>query len=258
MCVLPCAACDRGVDVDEVPVGSTVALTREDGGVVQGRLAARDEKLVTVDTGPVSRSVPRDQIADVRPVEGDKPVELPPIARFREYTIPAGTALALEMDSAVTTAASRVNEPVRATLARAVNVGDVQVLPAGAVVRGEIAAIEPAGKVTGRASLTINFNRVEVAGGAAYPINARLGAVAPATKGEDAKKVGIPAVGGAVVGGIIGGKKGAAIGAAIGGGAGTAAVLMTPGEEITLPRGAALSVVLAAPVDVRLPIAPAR
>ena len=254
-CAFVTSSCDRGVDVDDVPLGSSVALTRDDGGVVEGKLAAKDEKLVAVDTGSVTRSVPRDQIADVQPVEADKPVELPSIAKFREYSIAAGTELSLEVDSPVNTATSRVGEPVRARLARAVSAGGVLLLPAGAPVVGEITAIQPSGKVKGRASVTISFNRVE-AGGESYPINARFGATAPSTRADDAKKIGIPAAGGAVVGGIIGGKKGAAIGAAIGGGAGTTAVLMTAGDEITIGRGARLSVVLASPVDVRLPVTP--
>ena len=247
------AGCDTRADVEKVPVGATVQLTRQDGGVVEGKLTSRDEKMVAVDTGPVTRSVPRDQIADVKEVDATKPTELPPIARFREYTIPSGTTLAIELDTPVSTDTSRVNEPVRATLAEAVSINKVQVLPSGSVVTGEIGAIQPAGKVKGRASVTINFTRVE-AGGERYPINARFGAVAPSTKREDAKKIGIPAAGGAVIGAILGGKKGAAIGATVGGGAGATAVLLTAGDEIRLGRGANLSVVLAGPVDVKVPV----
>jgi hypothetical protein len=251
--VLVSAACNRGVDVDDVPVGTAVQLTRDDGGVIQGTLASRDDKAVSVDTGSTTRSVPRDRIADVQPVEPGKPAALPEIAKFREHTVPVGTALDLELDSAVNTASSRVGEPVRGVLAGAISVDGVEVVPAGAAGTRGRAALKPAGTVKGRASVTIQFTRLD-AGGESYPINARFGVVAPATKGEDAKKIGIPAVGGAVVGGILGGKQGAAIGAAIGGGAGTAAVLLTPGEEIVLGRGAKLSVILAQPVEVRTPI----
>ena len=61
--------------------------------------------------------------------------------------------------------------------------------------------------------------------------------VAPATKASDAKTIGIPAAGGAVLGAVLGGKKGAAIGAAVGGGAGTAVVLTTAGKEVGLASG---------------------
>ena len=245
--------CSDRVDVDEIPVGSDVQLTRSDGGVVEGKLTGRDEKAVRVDTGPVTRAVPRDEIADVQPVEASKPTELPPAAKFREYTIPAGTELALDLETPVNTETSRVGDPVRATLRNGITVGNAQVVPAGAVVHGDIGAIQPAGKVKGRASVTLAFSRLEV-GGESVPINARYGAVAPATKEKDAQKIALPAAGGAIVGGLIGGKKGAAVGAAIGAGAGTAHVLSTAGQEITLGRGANMSVVLAGPVDVRVPI----
>jgi hypothetical protein len=78
--------------------------------------------------------------------------------------------------------------------------------------------------------------------------------IAPATKGEDAAKIGIPAAGGAIIGAIIGGKKGAAIGTAIGGGAGATVVLTTHGDEIRLPVGTVLALPLDQALDVRVPI----
>jgi hypothetical protein len=72
---------------------------------------------------------------------------------------------------------------------------------------------------------------------------------------SDAAKIGIPAAGGAIIGGVIGGKKGAAIGTAVGGGGGAAVVLATPGDEIRLAPGAALTLVLDQPIEVRVPIA---
>jgi hypothetical protein len=76
--------------------------------------------------------------------------------------------------------------------------------------------------------------------------------VAPATKGEDATKIGVGAGAGAVIGGILGGGDGAAIGAAIGGGAGTGVVLATKGQEMRLGPGADVSTRLTAPLTVRV------
>jgi hypothetical protein len=53
--------------VEGVAVGTKVEVTRQDGGVVRGSLAARDEKTVKVTVGSTGRSVPRDQIAGVQP-----------------------------------------------------------------------------------------------------------------------------------------------------------------------------------------------
>ena len=93
------AGCSRQPDVEKLPVGTEVQVTRQDGGVVQGTLKARDDEKVNVDTGRVTRTVLRGQIADVRLVDHSspaKPVELPRIAKFREYTVPDGTRLSLE------------------------------------------------------------------------------------------------------------------------------------------------------------------
>jgi len=76
--------------------------------------------------------------------------------------------------------------------------------------------------------------------------------LAPATKGEDAVKIGIGAGAGAVIAGILGGKDGAAKGAAIGGGAGTGVVLATKGQEMRLGLGADVSTKLTAPLTVRV------
>ena len=85
-----------------------------------------------------------------------------------------------------------------------------------------------------------SFRTVAV-GQSRYPIAARLSRLAPATKRQDAAKIGVPAVGGAIIGALTGGKKGAAGGAAIGGGAGTAVVLSTRGREVGLARGSIVS-----------------
>lgn len=254
-CMIAGAGCANRVDLEKVPVGTEVEVTRQDGGVVRGTLAARDDKTVKVKVGSASRSVPRDQIAEVQLVDETTPVPLPAIAKFREFTLPEGTRLAARLDSAVGSDSSRVEDPVEATLTDPVVVGGTEVLPAGSIVRGEVSAVQAAGKVKGRASLALLFRSVSAAGrDERYPIAARLHLVAPTTKGKDAAKIGIPAAGGAIVGAVIGGKKGSAIGAAIGGGAGAAVVLSTAGEEIRLARGTVLSLPLDHAVDVRVPI----
>ena len=57
-------ACSRQPDIDEVPVGSRVQVTREDGALVEGRLTDRTAEAVRVDVGSTTRAVPRREIAD--------------------------------------------------------------------------------------------------------------------------------------------------------------------------------------------------
>lgn len=248
--------CASPPDVEKVPVGTEVEIVRQDGGVVHGTLTGRDERTVSLDVGKTGTSVPRDQIADVRVVDRAKPTPLPPLARFRALTLPEGTRLHLRLESSVASDTSRVEDPVEATLIDAVLVDGIEVFPAGSVVRGDVAAVDPAGKVKGRASLALRFTSIAVAGrDERTAIVARHDYLAPATKGKDAAKIGIPAAGGAIIGGILGGKKGAAIGAAVGGGGGTAVVLATSGDEVRLASGTVLTVSTDEASEVRVPIA---
>jgi len=248
------AGCSKKVDLEKVPVGTEVQVTRQDGGVVQGTLAARDDTTVKVKVGPVNRSVPRDQIADVQLV-AETPAPLPVIAKFREFTLPAGTTLHVRLGSALGSDSSRTGDPIEATLTDAVSVDGTEVLPAGSGVRGEVAAVDPGGKVSGRASMALRFSSVAVAGrDEPYPIAARVSWLAPTKKGKDAATIAVPAAGGAIIGALIGGGKGAAIGATIGGGGGTAVVLTTRGPQIRVAAGAALSLPLDRAVEVRVPV----
>ena len=246
--------CSNRVDLEKVPVGTEVQVTRQDGGVVQGTLAARDDTTVKVKVGPATRSVPRDQIADVQLV-ADTPAALPAVATFREFTLPAGTTLHVQLNSALGSDSSRAGDPVEATITRAVVVDGTEVIPQGSTVRGEVGAVDPGGKVEGRASLALRFTSIAVAGrDEPFPIATRASWLAPTTKGKDAAKIAIPAGAGAIIGGIVGGKKGAAIGAVIGGGGGTAVVLTSRGPQIRLDRGSVLALPLEQDVDVRVPI----
>jgi hypothetical protein len=108
--------------------------------------------------------------------------------------------------------------------------------------------------VKGRARIAFRFNQIDLpgAGGREAISTATIARTAPATKKQDAAKIGAGAAGGAIVGGIVGGGDGAAKGAAIGGGAGTGVVLATRGKEVSLPAGTPLSVKLTAPLTVRV------
>lgn len=250
------AACASQREVDKVMVGQDIAVTKADGGVVEGKVASLDDKNVQVTTGKTTtRSIPKDQIVDVKIVNEANPTDLPPAAKFREYTVPEGTVLPLRLATAINSGTGRVEDPVEATLAKAVSVGGAEVLPAGSTLKGTVSAVEASGKIKGLASITLHFTSVAAAGrDDHYDIDARYSETAEATKGADATKIGIGAGAGAAIGGLLGGKSGAAKGAAIGGGAGTAAVLATKGEEIDHRAGAMLTVRLKRSLEVRVPI----
>jgi len=183
-----------------------------------------------------------------------RPAAPAPRAEFREVTIPEGTALPLELETALSSETAQVETPVRARLKQAVVVDGFTALPAGAVFTGEVTEVDRAGRVKGRSVLAFAFSRVQADNLSGGLRTNPLSYMGEASKGEDATKIGAGAVGGAIIGGILGGKDGAAKGAAIGGGAGTGVVLATRGKEVKLESGADLAATLAAPFTIRVPL----
>ena len=163
-----------------------------------------------------------------------------PVITTMPMDVPSGTDLVLTLETPVSSETAKPDQPVRAKVAKPVVISGMEVIPAGATVTGAVVSAEQSGRVKGRASIALRFNEVTVMNTPYRITTSRIVREAEATKGEDAKKIGIGAGIGTAIGAIAGGKKGAAIGAGIGGGAGTGAVLATRGKEVTIPAGATL------------------
>ena len=183
------------------------------------------------------------------PATAPAPAPLPVV---REFTIPDGAQLKLDLVTPLASDASTVEDAVRATLREAVKVDGTTVLPVGTELTGTVTEAEGSGRVKGRARLGFRFTALRT-GNERYEIKtAPIALEAQATKKEDAKKIGIGAGIGAAVGAIAGGGSGAAKGAAIGGGAGTGVVLATKGKEVRLGAGANVTAHLTAPLTIQL------
>jgi hypothetical protein len=176
------------------------------------------------------------------------------VPQWREVTLAEGTALPLELETALSSETAQVETPVRARLRQAVIVDGVTAIPAGAIMMGEVTEVERAGRVKGRSRLSFTFNRFEADNTREDLRTNPLTFQGEASKGADATKVGAGAVGGAIIGGLLGGGDGAAKGAAIGGAAGTGVVLATRGKEVKLAAGADLAASLAEPLTIRVPM----
>ena len=177
-----------------------------------------------------------------------------PIITTMPMDVPSGTDLVLTLESSVSSETARPDQRVRARVAKPVVISGMTVIPEGATVTGAVVSAERSGRVKGRASIALRFNEVVVLNTPYRISTARISRVAEATKGDDAKKIGIGAGVGTAIGAIAGGKKGAAIGAGIGGGAGTGAVLATRGEEVTIPAGATLRTEITEKVRIIMPM----
>ena len=250
---LSLAACTRAEAVENIPVGTEVTVVTQDGTLVRGKIAKVGADVVTL-TGErpnTSTEITRSSIAEVKRVEAgsDSVREAAPIVRT--ITIPDNTVLDVTLNTPLASDASRVEAPVRGTLASAVVIDGTTAIAPGAGLSGHVTHVDDSDKVKGRAELSFRFTRLTT-GSVSYDIDTKPFAfVADSTKKDDAVKIGAGAAAGAVIGAITGGKKGAAIGTAVGAGAGTGVVLATDGKEIRLAEGRRLKVSLTNPLIIR-------
>ena len=256
----------RSLDETKAPAASEPAPNREAASAEPGSAAPRRDDEGGRGTSGTRAGTRSRAAASARPAAAPRSEAAPragtvaePAAtsrrgvEWREVTIPDGTALPLELETALSSETAQVETPVRARLKQAIVVNGVTALPAGAMLSGNVTSAERAGRVKGRASLAFTFNQVRADNMSAAIRTAPLSYVGEASKAEDATKIGAGAVGGAIVGGIVGGGDGAAKGAAIGGAAGTGVVLATRGKEVELASGTDLAATLAAPLVIRVP-----
>src|ERR1019366_2296109 len=174
--------------------------------------------------------------------------------------VPSGTRLPLVLHNAVTTRNAKPGDPVYLETLFPIVINDRILIPAGTYVQGEITEAKRPGKVKGTGEIRLRINTMILPNGYtvnfnAIPTNAGTGGNegtdsegnihGDTDKGTDVgtvlKTTGI----GAGVGGIATRTvTGAGIGAGAGAAVGLAAVLLTRGPELELPRGTTLDVIL--------------
>jgi hypothetical protein len=146
---------------------------------------------------------------------------------------------------------SQVEDLVKGALAKPLVIDGITAVPQGAEVRGVVSDAKKSGRVKGKASIGIAFDRLVVRGETHQIQTAAVLLEAQDKKSDDVKKGGLGAGLGAVVGGIAGGGTGAAIGAVAGG---TGGVLATKGREVEVPAGTVVNVLMQSPLTLRVPI----
>jgi hypothetical protein len=176
---------------------------------------------------------------------------LPPAPAFRDVTIPAGTSLSVTLLTAVASNTSKVEDPVKGSISKALTISGVTALPVGTQMLGSVTEAAESGRVKGKASVAFRFDRLVVNDETVRVQTAKVQVTAAADTKSDVKKGGLGAGAGAIVGGVIGGGKGAAIGA-VAGGAGT--VLATKGSEVEIPSGTVVNVLVQDPITVRVAV----
>jgi hypothetical protein len=166
----------------------------------------------------------------------------------REATLPAGTVIIAALDRTVSTKESRIGDAVRLETTEPVWLENEAVIPAGAVIHGEVTHSQDGGRIAGAPELSLRFTELE-ADGEQYRMDARPFRIRGKNDAlESAAEIGGGAVAGGILGGVLGGRGGAVKGAVAGAAIGTGVAIATDGDDLVLPTGVKLRVELAAPL----------
>ncbi len=185
-------------------------------------------------------------------------------------TVPAGTKVLLALRSGINTRSAQPGDGVYLASAFPVTVGNRVAIPAGVYVQGVIDRVERAGRIKGRAQVSLHFTTMIFANGSVVEIPGTLNDLPGVTdahvkkgsegqieqagsKGKDAGTIARGAEAGAgvgAIGGAIGGSPlaGAGLGAAAGGVTGLVYTLLTRGNDVNLQQGETVEMTLGRPL----------
>ena len=162
------------------------------------------------------------------------------------YRLPAGTRIRLRLDVELSSKVASIGDTFLASVARPVINRDAVVVPVGQVIEGNVAGVRHAGTGGKGGSLDLRFEKLQIAGRAALPIEGTLVRNLESRSPQRGNVLRI--VGGTIVGSLIGAATrstgGALIGAGIGGGAGTGAALLRKGKDVRIGRNEEFEIVL--------------
>jgi hypothetical protein len=194
--------------------------------------------------------------------QGPKSLDVDPAKVMPAVVVPAGTVIPVTLTTRITTKNARDGDGIYGKTAFPVTVDNKIVIPEGSFVRGKIIEVKRPGRVKGKGELTLNFQTLVLPSGVTVPIYTSLGGAGGAgarkgeatvegdsSKGDDAKTVGTTAASGAIIGGIGGHGKGAGVGGAGGAAVGTAAVLLSRGQDLVIEPGTTIEIVLDRPLE---------
>ena len=166
-------------------------------------------------------------------------------------SVPQGTAIAMSLQSTISTKTAQVGDRFQAEVTAPVHVNGQLAIPQGSQVSGHVILAKQPGKASGRGELQLAYDQIGF-DGRSYNLNtqSQVYTSKSGTK-KDVALIGGGAVAGGVVGGILGGKGDIGKGAVIGGAAGTGASLLTRGPQLVLEQGTVLQTHLDESMSVR-------
>lgn len=178
--------------------------------------------------------------------------------------LPAGTALKIKLDRALTTFSNKAGDPFSGHVSEAVTLNGQTIIPIGTIVEGKVTKVSEPRRIKGKPTIGILPQVVVLPGGERYPLDATLvdtnmGHGTDVNeegqfKGSghdrnDLAEVGAGTGGGMLAGGLIGGGPGVLIGGGVGATASTVHWLARHGSAM-IPTGTELVLELNRPLTI--------
>lgn len=183
----------------------------------------------------------------------------------RVSAVPADTKFDATLTTPISSELNKVGDAVVVTLDKALVSSDNRVvIPAGSQVKGQIATVEPAGRLGKSAKMGINFTEIITPDNQRFQISAKVDTEdgmlsGDSTKGRVLKALGKTAIGagagaalGTAMGPLSGGSvgRGAIYGTAVGAGAGALTAGLSKGKDVVVTTGDKLNIRLTEPLTV--------
>lgn len=206
-------------------------------------------------SSPSPNSTETPQLRDSRP---NTAADRDPLTK--DLTIPSGTRVPVALKEAISTKSTHEGDAVYAQTTFPVALNDRILIPAGTYVQGRIVRIQRGGRIKGRAQVLMHFTTLIYPSGYTVMLPGSIenapGAEKTTVKDQEGtiqqdsqtgQKVGTAASSagtGAVIGGLSNGLKGGLIGAGVGGAVGTAIGMLSRGNDVRLPEGTTLEMLI--------------
>lgn len=181
-------------------------------------------------------------------------------AKSNQLIIPSGTKVPVALKEAISTKSTHEGDAVYAQTTFPVAINDRILVPAGTYVQGRIVRIQRGGHIKGRAQVLMHFTTLIYPSGYTVMLPGSIenapGAEKTTVKDQEGtiqqdsqtgQKVGTTASSagtGAIIGGLSNGVKGGLIGAGVGGAVGTAIGMLSRGNDVRLPEGTTLEMLI--------------
>ena len=193
----------------------------------------------------------------------DTSASSPTTLQARVSSIPAGQSMVLRLNQDAGSDTAQVGQTVSATLEAPLYANNVEVIPAGSEVLGQVTFVSPSGRLGKHGEVELSFHQIITPSGQTVSMDADVVTTngTPVLKGNTYKTdiargvaiagggTALGALGGLAVGGIVDAAgTGAAIGTAIGGAAGLGYAAWRKGKPVILPNGTRLNVKLMHPI----------